>query len=180
MGKQILVITGSPRKQGNSDLLADAFIKGAKESGHEAVKFISAEHSIKGCLGCKGCWSKGTPCVQDDDVNSKLFPLLADADVLVFCTPLYSYTFPTQIKAPLDRFMPFGTKPLKVKETALIVCGADNEEGAFHAIIESYKHFIGYFGWKSRGELIVLNVDDKGEVKDTDGLKRAGTMGREI
>ena len=184
MSKQILVITGSPRKEGNSDMLADAFIKGATASGHKVDKFMSAFHKIGGCLACNGCWSKGTPCVQSDDFNDKLAPLLEKADVLIFCTPLYAYTFPTQIKAPLDRLFPYGKeswmKPLKVKETALIICGADDGDEPFHASVESYRHLIGFFEWKNRGELIVPSVNDKGDIKNTDGLQRAEALGKSI
>ena len=180
MGKQILVITGSPRKNGNSDMLADAFIKGAEASGHKVDKFISTDYDINGCLGCEGCWSNERPCVQNDDFNEKLAPLYETADVLVFCAPLYSYTFPAQIKGPIDRVYPYGKRPLKVTETALITCGADDSEESFEGIVSTYKHLIGFFKWKSLGELIVLNVNDKGEVKNTDGLKRAEEFGRSI
>ncbi|MCL2420457.1 MAG: flavodoxin family protein [Defluviitaleaceae bacterium] len=184
MSKQILVITGSPRKGGNSDMLADAFIKGAEASGHTVDKFVSADHQIGGCFGCNGCWSKGTPCVQGDDFNDKLAPLLDKADMLVFCMPLYAYSFPTQIKGPLDRLFPYGKeswmKPLKVKESAMIVCGADDVEEAFHAVKESYRHLIGFFEWKNHGELVVLGVNDKGDVKNTDGLERAEAFGKGI
>jgi len=184
MSKQILVITGSPRQKGNSDMLADAFIKGAIASGHRVEKFVSAAHQINGCLGCNGCWSKGSPCVQKDDFNKELAPMLEIADVLVFCLPLYAYSFPTQIKAPLDRLFPYGKedwmRPLKVKETAMIVCGADNEADAFNAVVESYRHLIGFFEWKNLGEVIVMNVNDKGDVLNTDGLKRAEAAGAKI
>jgi len=177
MGKNILVLTGSPRKSGNSDMLADAFIKGAEANGHTVEKFISADYKIGGCLGCEGCWSKNAPCIQDDDFNDKLAPLLEKADALVLCMPLYAYTFPAQIKAPLDRLFPYGSRPLKVKETALIICGADGGEEPFRAAVESYRHLIGFFKWKNLGELIVPGVNNKGEVKNTDGLQRAEALG---
>ena len=184
MGKQVLVLTGSPRREGNSDMLADAFIKGAATTGHKVDKLISASYRINGCLGCNSCWSKGKPCVQEDDFNEKLAPLLEKADVLVFCMPLYAYTFPTQIKAPIDRLLPYGKetcmRQLKIKETALIICGADDGEEPFHAAVESYKHLIGFFGWKNLDCLIVCGVNDKGEVKKTDALHRAEVLGKSI
>ena len=177
---QILVITGSPRKAGNSDMLADAFIKGAASGGRAAEKFISADYKISGCLACNGCWSKGAACVQDDDFNGKLAPLLAKADMLVFCMPLYAYTFPAQIKAPMDRLFPYGKRPLEVRESALIICGADDGEEPFRAAVESYRHLIGFFGWRNAGELIVPGVDGKGEVRNTDGLRRAEVFGKSV
>ena len=184
MSKQILVITGSPRKEGNSDLLADSFIKGAMLNGNKVDKFMSAFHTIGCCLGCNSCWSKGVPCVQNDDFNDKLAPLLEKADVLAFCTPMYAYTFPTQIKAPLDRLFPYGNeswmRPLNVKEVALIICGADDGNEPFHAVIESYNSFINYFGWTNLGELIVSGVNDKGDVNNTEGLSRVEKFGKSI
>ena len=175
-------MTGSPRPEGNSDMLADAFIKGAVAGGHKVDKFRSAFYRIGGCLGCYGCWSKGgLPCVQEDDFNDKLAPLLENADVLVLCMPLYAYTFPAQIKAPLDRLFPYGKedymKPLKIKETALLICGADDTEEPFGAAIESYRHLMEFFGWKSRAELIVPKVNKKGDVLNTDGLRRSEELG---
>jgi len=185
LAKQILVMTGSPRIQGNSDLLADSFIKGATAAGHKADKFISAQFRINGCQGCEGCWSrKGLPCVQNDDFNTKLAPLLEKADVLVLCMPLYAFTFPAQIKAPLDRLLPYGAdnrkKSLKIRESALIICGADSKEDTFHAAIESYKRLMGYFKWKSLAELIVPGVNGRGDVLNTDGSLRAEALGKKI
>ena len=182
MGKQILVMTGSPRKEGNSDMLADAFIKGAVAGGHHVDKFMSAFYRLNGCLGCNCCWSTALPCVQEDDFNGKLAPLLEKADVLVFCTPLYAFSFPAQIKAPIDRLFPYCKKnllrPLKVKESALIICGADDGEEPFGAAIQSYRLLAGFFGWKSRAELIVPKVNKKGDVIKTDGLRLAQELGR--
>ena len=184
MSKQILVLTGSPRKKGNSDMLADAFIKGAESAGHKAEKYICADHKIGGCMGCNGCWSTGKPCVQNDDFNEKLAPLLDKADVIVFCMPLYAYSFPAQIKGPLDRLFPYGKeewmRPLKVKEAAMLVCGADDVDEAYSAVIESYRHLIGFFEWENKGELVVMGVNGIGEVKETDGLNRAEEFGRKI
>ena len=184
MPKQILILTGSPRRNGNSDLLADAFVRGASGGGNQVDKFISADHRISGCLGCNNCWRDGKPCVQDDEFNDTLAPLLEKADTIVFCTPLYAYSFPAQIKAPLDRLFPYGKEswmtPLKVTETALIICGADEEEESYHAAIESYRHLIGFFEWKNRGELIVPAVNDAGDVLRTDGLARAEALGKRI
>ena len=181
MGKSILVMTGSPRAVGNSDMLADAFVKGAQSAGHAAVKFICARHKIGGCLGCNGCWSKGAPCVQDDDFNAGLAPLLEGADALVFCAPLYAYSLPAQIKAPIDRLFPYGKeawmRQLKVRETALIMCGADDGEDPFQPAVGSFRRLIGFFEWINRGELIVPGVNEKGDVAKTDGLARAEAFG---
>ena len=88
MSKNILVLTGSPRKKGNSEAMADAFIRGALAAGHQAVKFQAGRKKIAGCMACDTCFTKGTPCSVRDDF-AELEPLLEKADVLVFCTPVY-------------------------------------------------------------------------------------------
>jgi multimeric flavodoxin WrbA len=90
MGKEILVLTGSPRRKGNSDQLADAFIRGAAEQGHGVHKFEAAYKNISGCRACNMCWSSGTdPCVVKDDFY-ELAPLLESCETVVFVSPVYS------------------------------------------------------------------------------------------
>ena len=95
MGKNILVLTGSPRSNGNSFMLADAFIKGAEEAGHRVQRFDTARKQIDGCRACNQCFKHGKACLFDDDFNS-LAPILKEAEVLVLATPLY-----TQIRGGL-------------------------------------------------------------------------------
>jgi multimeric flavodoxin WrbA len=87
MGKNILIITGSPRKNGNSDMMADAFIKGALAAGHKTIKFEAAFKKISGCTACDKCWSTGSACVINDDFAG-LEPLLEEADMIVLAFPL--------------------------------------------------------------------------------------------
>ena len=98
--KNILVLTGSPRKGGNSDLMADAFIKGAIAKGHQVIKFETAKKVIGGCKACDKCWSLGTACVFRDDF-AELEPLIEKADVIVLATPLYWFNMSAQIKPRL-------------------------------------------------------------------------------
>ncbi len=121
--KKILVITGSPRKGGNSSLLADAFIRGAENAGHTITRFNAAHKQIKGCIACNKCYSKESACVFKDDFN-ELAPTLESADLVAFVTPLYWFTFPTQIKAAIDKMyaLVVGERNLKGKETMLLIC----------------------------------------------------------
>jgi hypothetical protein len=104
MVKKILVMTGSPRKGGNSDMLADAFIKGAESAGHEVTKFECAHKNIKPCIACDACYSQKGACVFNDDFN-ELAPLLEQSDVIVFAPPVYWFTFPAQMKGALIKCM---------------------------------------------------------------------------
>jgi multimeric flavodoxin WrbA len=178
MAKNILILTGSPRKGGNSDLLADAFIAGARQSGHTTVKYATAEKNIKGCKACKTCFSKEIACSFPDDFN-ELAPLLEQADMIVFATALYWFSFPTQMKAAIDKCYSFliGKRTLKIKECVLMVCGVAEDEAEYDGIVKSYELIAHYQQWKNRGIIIVPAVNEKGDILKTDGLKRAEQLG---
>ena len=183
MAKNILVITGSPRKHGNSDLLAEAFMKGARAAGHEVVSFSSAANRVEGCIACDTCWKKGKACSFDDGFDI-LSPLLEQADVLVLCSPLYWFTFSTQLKAALDKMyaytVPQGKSKLKIQESVLMMCAAETEESVFSGAVGTYKEIARFLELKDRGVLLVPSVLGKGDIKRTDALERAEKMGREI
>ena len=181
MSKNILVLTGSPRKGGNSDLLADAFIAGANRVGHSVTKYATAEKTIRGCRACNACFSKGKACVFDDDFN-ELAPLIEQAEVIVFAMPLYWFSFPVQIKAAIDKFYSFmvaGRKP-KIEQSVLIACGEDDREAGFGGLARSYQLMAEYMEWKDAGQIIVTSVNEKGDVHKTDGLQRAEKLGESI
>ena len=179
MSKNILVLTGSPRKDGNSDKLADAFIAGAQQAGHTTVKFTTADKNIKGCIDCRTCFSKGSACSIPDDF-AQLAPLLEKADMIVFSTPLYWFTFPVQLKAAIDKFYSFiiGKRPLQVKECVLLVCGGDTDLHSFDGVVTSYKLIADFLKWKDSGIIIVTGLHDKDEILKTDGLQRAEALGK--
>jgi multimeric flavodoxin WrbA len=181
MSKNILVLTGSPRINGNTDKLADAFIAGAQQTGHTTVKFTTADKQIKGCIDCQTCFSKGSACSIPDDF-AELAPLLEQADMVVFATPLYWFTFSTQMKAAIDKFYSFyvGNRPLKVKECALLVCGGGTDLYTYDGIIKSYKLIAEFLNWQDSGVIVVPGLHDKDEILNTDGLQRAETLGKGI
>ncbi|MBJ6726687.1 flavodoxin family protein [Geomesophilobacter sediminis] len=181
MPKNILVLTGSPRKGGNTDKLADAFIAGAQKAGHTTVRYATADKHIRGCVDCQTCFSKGVACSFADDFNA-LAPLVEQADMLVLATPLYWFSFPTQLKAAIDKFYAFfiGNRPLKIKECALVVSGGDSEVRKFDGIVTSYQLIAEFLGWKDSGIVIVPGLHDKDDVLKTDGLQRAEALGQSL
>lgn len=180
--KNILIITGSARVQGNSELLAESFAKGAREAGHIVTIFQSGQNRMSGCLYCDACWSTGKPCVVEDNFD-KLWPLLEQADMLVFCSPLYWYAYSGHIKNAMDRMYAYSKKDklrdLKIKETMLLMCGESWFKKSFDGPAESYRQMIGYKGWKDRGRLFVTSVHEKGKIIGNSSLKTAEKMGRE-
>jgi len=181
MSKNIIVLTGSPRKGGNSDKLADAFISGAQQAGHTTVKYTTADKKIKGCIDCQTCFKQGTACSIPDDF-SELAPLLEQADMIVFATPLYWFSFPAQLKAAIDKFYSFliGKRTLKIKECALLVTGGVEDETKFDGIVTSYKIIAEYQNWKDSGVIIVPGLHDKDDILKTDGLQRGEALGKNI
>ena len=123
MSKKVVVITGSPRKNGNSFAMTESFIKAAQEKGHSVTRFDAAMMEIGGCRACETCFSTGKACTFDDDFN-KIAPAILEADTLVFTMPVYWYSIPAQIKGVIDRIysLVVGGKDISGKECALIAC----------------------------------------------------------
>ena len=178
MKKKILVLTGSPRNGGNSDLMADAFIKGARAAGHEVVKVKTDEKSVRGCKACLACYSKGAACVFNDDFN-EIAPHLESADVIAMATPVYWYTFPAQLKAVIDKMFALyvGKKPITAKECILMTCAEEDNLEAFEGLTSSWAMIMKLLEWVEKGRLIVPGVKDVGDIKKTDALEKAEALG---
>lgn len=181
MAKNILVLTGSPRNGGNTDQLADAFIAGAQWAGHTVTKYATADKNIKGCMDCKACFANGGVCVIPDDFPT-LAPLMEQADMVVFATPLYWFSFPAQLKATIDRFYSLflGNRALSEKECALIAGCGDEDETAFAGMIKSYQLIAGFLKWRDQGMVLVPGLHDKDAVLSTEGLEKAEMLGKSL
>ncbi len=180
MGKNILVLEGSPRMDGNSDMLAEAFAEGAGGQGHEVSIIKVSCYRVNGCFACSMCWNMGKPCVQSDDME-KIYPEIEQADAVVWVSPLYFFTWSTQLKAIIDRLYPYyldrSPVKLKGKESALILAAATDQMAELKGIQETYRIMTEYLGWKNRGEMYACDVWEKGEVRHTDYLERARSLG---
>lgn len=184
MTKNILVLTGSPRQLGNSALLADAFIQGAKSAGHTVQVFESAFHPVTPCKACDKCWSKDNPCIFEDGFT-QLAPLLEAADVLVLVTPLYWFSMTAQLKAAVDKFYaymkPNAKRKLKIKEAVLLAAAEGNEQdGDYDGLKATYKSITDYLKWTDRGRILVGHTWEPGEIINTGKLKDALELGKTI
>jgi multimeric flavodoxin WrbA len=171
--KKIVVITGSPRKNGNSFAMTDAFIKAAERKGHSITRYDAADMEIKGCNACESCFKTEMACIIDDDFN-RMAPAIEEADAVVFATPLYWYTFPAKLKAAIDKFFAFyvGKRDIGNKECALMVC-CEGEAECMEGISFAYKHTIELMEWRSVGEVLVPFVNIPGDIHKTDGTLQA-------
>jgi len=179
--KNIVIITGSSRRGGNSDLMAKAFTEGAQQAGHNVFLFETFNKKLSCCIVCDNCFKNGQACSASDDFN-KLAPEIEKADAIVFCTPLYWFTFSANIKMIIDKMYSFliGKRELKIKEAALIVCAGTDTIEDFAGIIKTFELIIDYKKWKNAGIITVPNVNNIGDIKKTDALNKAKELGLNI
>lgn len=133
MNKNILIISSSPRKGGNSNILADEFLRGAQDTGHCVEKITLYDKEFSFCKGCLAC-QKTQTCVIQDDANAIVARMLL-ADTLVFATPVYFYGMSGQMKTLLDRSNPLYTTDYAFRDIYLLATAAEDEEEAFDGTI---------------------------------------------
>lgn len=152
---KILVLKGSPHIRGSSNLLANQFIKGAKESGHD-VEVIDVAHSnINPCLGCDYCGMNGA-CIQKDDMENSKEQIL-NTDMIVFVTPLYYFGFSSQIKLVIDRFYSFNNKLTNKRlKSALIAASWDSSKGTMDDLYRHYLTLTEYLNFDNLGSILGL------------------------
>lgn len=177
MSKKIVVITGSPRKNGNSFAMTAAFIKAAQSKGHTITRFDAAMKKVGGCHACETCFKTGKSCSYDDDFNT-IAPAILEADVVVFTTPVYWYSFPAQIKAVIDRLYSFcvAGKDIGGKECALITCCEEDDMSVMDGVRIPYERTAALLKWKSVGEVLIPGVLNVGDIDKTDGCKKAASL----
>ena len=147
--KKILILNGSPHKNGNTAGLIRAFADGAKEAGNEVTEFYLQDMMIKGCLGCMGCMRNGGHCIQQDDM-AQIADAFVESDVIVFATPIYFGGASGTLKTAVDRFFPFRVldKNWYNKECALLSTAGSP---MYDQVISFYEIFTKHIGWKSLG-----------------------------
>lgn len=150
---KIVVLEGSPNKTGSSYMLADAFCRGAKESGH-TIEIVDTVHAdIHPCTGCIHCGYEG-PCVQKDDVNGIRKKIL-EADMMVFVTPLYYYGMSAQLKTMIDRFCAFNSSiQRKHMKSALLTAAWNSDDWTFEALEAHYKTLVRYLNLQDMGMVL--------------------------
>lgn len=173
---KILVLTGSPRKNGNSKTLADNFIKGATEAGHEIVRFDAAQKDVHPCIACNSCGMNG-PCVFKDDFEF-VRKHIADADMVVFATPMYYFGFSAQLKTVIDRFYAINGQIHRPKKAALLMTYANTAAEEAEPIKNHYGVLLNYLGWRDAGQIIVPGVWPAGAVNGTEYPKQAYELGK--
>lgn len=177
MSKKVLILSGSPRKNGNSDILCDEFMKGAVEAGNEVEKIRVAEKNIGFCRACYAC--KNGPCAIKDDMAEVLQKMI-DADIIVLASPVYFYSIDAQLKALIDRTVARWLE-VKDKEFYYIVTAADGEEEAAETTINCFRGYADCVnGAKEMGIVYGMGVYEKGEVKNTKAMLESYEIGKSV
>ena len=181
MAKQIIILNGSPRKNGNTSELTKAFAKGAQEAGHTVTEFHLGDMNISGCKGCFGGGKNPeSPCVQKDDM-SKIYPVYKEADIVVLASPLYYWSINGQLKTAFDRLFAVAecnadyANP--VKDSVLLMAG---EGYKFEESLYWYDRLEQHIGWKSLGKVLCGGVMNPGDIKEKKELQDAYELGKSI
>jgi multimeric flavodoxin WrbA len=178
MNKKILILSSSPRKNGNSEILCNQFLLGAKEVGYDTEKIRFSEKKINYCTGCSSCLSKKR-CSQQDDMNEILEKMIS-ADVIVMATPVYFYTMSAQMKTLIDRTCARYSE-ISNKEFYFIITAAVDSKLAMERTIEGFRGFTSCLsGAKEKGIIYGTGAWKAGEIKNTKAYKDAFQMGASV
>lgn len=179
MGKKVLILSGSPRKGGNSDILCDEFLRGAVDAGNQAEKVRVGALKIHPCSACYYCRDHGGQCVHKDDMAEVLQKMI-DADVLVLASPVYFYSIDAQMKAVIDRTLARWLE-VKNKEFYYIVTMADESKSSADTTLSCFRGYADCVeGAVEKSVLIGNGTYQPGEVKKTPAMKKAYEMGKNV
>lgn len=179
MNKKVLILSGSPRRGGNSDLLCDAFMKGALEAGNEVKKIFVRDQKIAPCNACGYCMAHGGVCVLQDDM-ADILEKMHWADVIVLSSPVYFYSIAAQMKMVIDRTFAQWTQ-LKGKELYYIMTAAEDTATVMDGTLACFRGFSACLeGAVEKGVLYGKGVYDVGDVKGTSYMQEAYEMGKNV
>lgn len=175
----ILILSGSPRKDGNTEMLVDAFAKGTMEHHQVEIVFVR-DYKVNPCLGCNACFMNDDhTCVQKDDMFA-IYEKMSQADMLVIASPVYFYGISAQLKAVIDRFHNPIRDTFHIKKMAMLLVGAATLPNLFDAILTEYNLCLKFFNIEDAGKILVRGVKDKGDIKGTHFLEEAYQLGTSI
>ena len=179
MKKNVLILSGSPRKGGNSDLLCDEFMRGAIERGNSVEKIRIAEKKIGFCNACYYCRNSGGKCVKKDDMAEVLQKMI-DADVIVLSSPVYFYSIDAQMKALIDRTLARWTE-VRNKEFYYIVTCAEDDGAAQEVTLACFRGYADCVdGAVEKGVIYGTGVYQPGEIRKSSEFTKAYEMGKTV
>ncbi len=173
----ILVISGSPRKGGNTEIMAETFAEGARESGNTVTVKKLSGLSVAPCLDCEYCFSHDGACSQHDGM-AEILEAVDRADMLVFASPIYWFNVTAQMKAVVDRLYARAQKGFHPTCAALLLDSGSPD--VFTGAVAAYKDTLAYLHWKDMGIVTISGMEAKGSIKKFPELKKVAELGRSI
>ena len=175
----IVILMGSPNRNGSTGILVSEFKRGAEESGHICEVIDVCHADIHPCTGCVACGYEG-PCVQKDDVEMIRHSLLG-ADMVVFATPLYYYGMSAQLKMTVDRFCAYNSslngRHLK---SALLTVAWNADDWTFDALEAHYRTLVRYINFEDMGMILGYGCGTPAMTKRSRYPGKAYQLGRSL
>lgn len=178
---KITVITGSPRKHGNSLAMTNAFIEEAKKCGHTIQCFDAVSMNITGCHACMTCYKTGKACSFNKEFDTIASSIL-ESDAIVFTTPVYWYSIPAQIKGIIDCLFSLvvGGKNIAGKKWGLITCCEEDDVAIMDGVRIPMEKSASLLKWELVGEVLIPGVLKEGDIEKTNGCEQAKTLARKF
>ncbi len=154
---KILILQSSPRATGNTAWMAEEYKKAAEAADHQVTVVNVAKKKIAGCLACEYCHGKGEgTCVQKDDMQ-ELYPLISEAEILVLATPIYYFTYNSQMQAAIHRLYNMVTPP-NLKRMSLLM--SSHSPRVYDAAIKQFDYLCGF--WKvENADIVTAHIDEQ-------------------
>lgn len=178
---KITVITGSPRRKGNSFAMTEAFIQAAEQRGHTVERFDAAFMKVGGCHACMTCYKTGQACSFNEEFDAIATSIL-DSDVVVFTMPVYWYSIPAQIKGVVDCLFSLvvGGKQVAGKRCALIACCEEEDRTVLDGVRVPMERTAALLKWEMVGEVLIPGVLNEGDIEKTDGCRQAAALAEKL
>ncbi len=176
---RIIILVGSMRSGGNTQLLAQAFAEGAKKRNEVEIVSV-ADYKVNPCIGCNSCFTReNNRCFQEDDMT-QIYEKLKTADIVVIASPVYFYGISAQLKAIVDRLHTPMRNEFPIKKLGLLLVGAATLPELFDAIVVQYQLVLDFFQLENIGMVLVRGVKEKGDIVGNAALKEAFDLGMSV
>lgn len=175
----ITVLIASPRTNGNSEKLANHFINGCKTRGITVNTVPIRDYNIRGCTGCEFCYDHQGECCIKDDMQS-IYKILETTNILVFATPIYYQSFPSQLKAVIDRLYVTENRSFPITDAILLATYATKGSEMSVFTRDYYRTLISYHGWHNLGEIMIDGMDEKDDILNHPLLNQAYELGKNL
>ncbi len=173
----ILVLSGSPRVNGNTEIMVSTFKRGAEERRNKVAVIRAYDKKVMPCIGCERCCENGGVCVRRDDMQ-EIYQLIDDTDMLVIASPVYWWGFTAPIKLIIDRLYAIHRRNKKISCSALLMNSYDDD--AFEASVKQYVKICEHLKWTITGIITIGGMKEKGAVKKSSKLNEVFALGKSI